>query len=404
MIMKTKRKYLFPILLLTLMFSCVEPIDFTTENFEEILFVDATITNEMKKQEIRIGRTYQFEASEPVWESNATVKIFAGETQLLFEEIGEGLYTSSEEFAAQPNIDYKLEITTSDGNVYSSTSQQLTQETQIDELYAERITNDDGVNGMSIYVDSFDPSGNSKYYRYEYEETYKVIAPAFINEDLILIDPDFPACEVGISPIPRAEDKRLCYATDYSQKLTIFSTNNLIEDRVSRFPVRFISSMNYIITHRYSILVRQYVHSREGYAFYETLKEFSENGDIFTQNQPGFINGNLILESDSSQKVVGFFDVVSVSSKRIFFSYSDFYPGEPYPPYAVSCGRSAPARFSPTGNSCGPLISAIALNTLVYFGPNEGEIPDGDAYLMVLRECGDCTALGTPIEPDFWIE
>ena len=68
-------------------------------------------------------------------------------------------------FSAQPSIDYILNITTSNGRFYYSSPTVLTQTTQIDSFYAVRETTNDGINGMSMYLDSFDPTGNSKYYR-----------------------------------------------------------------------------------------------------------------------------------------------------------------------------------------------------------------------------------------------
>ncbi|MBL4664166.1 MAG: DUF4249 family protein, partial [Flavobacteriaceae bacterium] len=159
----------------------------------------------------------------------------------------------------------------------------------------------------------------------------------------------------------------------------------------------------YIITHRYSILVRQFVHSSEAYDYFDTLSGFSNEGSLFSQIQSGFVSGNIKAEGNNSEIVIGFFEVTSVDSKRIFFNYEEFYPDAPLPPYIVNCVRTAPSQFNELGPGCGPLISRIRANKIVYRKMNDGTV-EGDPYIMVPLECGHCTALGTPEVPEFWID
>ena len=391
--------------------SCIEEIDFENESFESALVIDATITNEDRQHEVFLSRTYPFEVGGPKPESNATVTMIGNGTSYQFEEEEAGTYVSASTFSALPNVDYQLQINTNDGRTYSSSTTQLTQITQIDALYAVRETNDDGTNGMSMYIDTFDPTGNSKYYRYEYEETFRVEPPAFVSEDLVedftpaVLSELCPECPVKI--VFRSQDKRVCYRTETSQSIVLSNTNGFTEDRVTRFLTRFVKSDDYKISHRYSILVKQFVHSREAYSYLEAISRFSGEGSLFSQVQPGFVAGNIVSESNSDEKVIGFFDVASVSAKRIFFNYDDFYPNEPLPPYINSCQLKAPFRCVQANNSsfrCAGLINGLRRNLIVYKGMNTGQIPVGGAYLMVDRECGDCTALGDIEPPDFWVE
>ena len=384
--------------------SCIDEIDFETETFESALVIEATITDEFKNQEVLLSRTFKFEEDGPNPELNANVRIESDNGTFTFQEMEDGKYVSTETFATQANINYQLLVTTSDGRSYSSAQTQSTSTTQIDDVYAERETNDDGVNGISIYADSFDPSGNSRYYRYEYLETAKVIAPFWTPMDLNVTLPDFPDCEVEV--VNRTQEEQLCFRTVSSININQVNTTTFTEDRVSRHLVRFISSDNFLLTQRYSILVSQYIQSAAAFTYFETLKEFSgENGSLFSQSQPGFFSGNVFSVSNSVEKVIGFFDVSTVSSERIFFNYDDFYPGEEAPPFIVSCDPVAPSRVEL--GSCGSLISEVLRNRVKYLDTNDGvnyEQLDGGPYLVVLRECGDCTALGDNVEPDFWQE
>lgn len=108
------------------------------------------------------------------------------------------------------------------------------------------------------------------------------------------------------------------------------------EDRVN-YQIRFLNDDSYLITNRYSILVKQYVQNLAAYTYYQTLKKLSGSESILSQNQPGFFSGNIKSTQNPSEKVIGFFDVSSVSSQRIFFNYSDIFPGEISYSFPFSC-------------------------------------------------------------------
>jgi len=376
---------------------CIEPFDAEFGDFENVLVVEATITNEMKQQQVFLTRTFEFEADGSSAESNADVKVVSGGVTFNFEETDPGVYVSTQAFAAQTNTAYELRVDTQNGRSYSSDETMLTPITQIDEVRAERIINDDGKDGIAIFVDSFDPKGNSLNYRYTYEETYKIISPNWTGQDLA--GDEEGSCELFI--VPKEREEQVCYTTDFSNGLVLTNTNGLEEDRVNDFMVRFINRNNYIISHRYSILVKQHVQSNASYAFYEKLKEFSSSESLFSETQPGFLEGNISSEQDKEEKVLGFFDVASVSERRIFFNYTDLYPDEPLPPYVDPCSESAPPLADIGGCVLRPIIdSGLARFTRENFTPGNGEGP----FFIVPRVCGDCTVLGRVEIPSFWVE
>ena len=130
--------------------ACVEEFEFGTQNFEDILVVESTITNELKFQEVSVSRTFRLEQDGPVPEQNAEVVVTSGNEQVtyLFEETSPGKYVSTTMFEAEANTSYQLEITTADGESYTSLPVTLPQVTQIDNLTAERVVNDQGVEGV----------------------------------------------------------------------------------------------------------------------------------------------------------------------------------------------------------------------------------------------------------------
>lgn len=277
--------------------------------------------------------------------------------------------------------------------------------------------------GVSIFIDTHSPSGNSKYYRFEYEETYKIIAPLYSPQELIPKNVEFPfdiSILVGLSLEERInyfvdlrlreEQEQICYNTVKSSDIIIASTSNLLEDILEQFRIRFINRDNYIISHRYSVFVKQYVQSREAHAYYETLKSFSDSENVFSENQTGFLEGNVFSISNEQEKVIGFFEVSSVDEKRVYFNYADLFPGDILPPYYINCDDF----FAPVLSQenlvhdviRSPLIDALN-SGMQFYDVNENADPSlllFGPFILVLEPCGDCTVLGENIVPDFWEE
>ena len=401
---------------------CVEEIPLETESFESILIIEATITNENKQQEILLSRSYMFD-SIPINESNAIVRVIEDAVNTyIFTEVEPGVYKSKTAFAAQPNRNYSLSVVTSDGREYGSTNKQLTQSTSIDNLYVERDFNENGIEGVSVYVDSYDPTGNSKYYRHEYEETYKIIAPLYSPRELISNGVQFPILENDTFQYDtiesiidllvelkfRDQQEQVCYKTVKSNTFILENTEAYLEDKLEKYRVRFLNRDSYTIMHRYSILVRQYVQSREAYTFYETLNSFSESETVFTENQPGFLEGNVFSVENKNENVFGFFEVASIDEKRIFFNYSDLFVNESQPDFYIECDEF----FTPVliredfadNWISSPLVDAIN-DGYQFYDENDVEVSSPFSYApfrLVLEPCGDCTFLGNNNVPDFW--
>ena len=381
---------------LFLLTGCVEPFEPETVTFESALVVEATITDELTNQEIFLSRTFDFEDDGADPETNARVTVNDEQGNVFeFVETSPGIYESIGAFQAMDGRSYVLNITTSDGRTYSSSAAQLPPSTQLDSIYAERIILD-GQEGIGIFADSFDPTGNSQNYRYTYEETFRIIAPKWTPEDLI----GDPEGGCGLLVVPRESEEQTCYRTDKSTDIIQIDTNGFDEDRVSRFLVRFISRENYIISHRYTILVRQLIQSSASYSFYDTLREFSGSQSLFSETQVGFLNGNISSDINDSEKVLGYFDVSTVDERRIFFDYVDFFPGEPLPPFVNACLETAPVLANPGGCVLRPIVEN---NGVRYFGDNVAG-PNEGPFLVVPRVCGDCTVLGSTELPEFWEE
>lgn len=425
MLMKNFSTYKILLLAFTaIVTSCTTPYNYTTQGFENAIVIEATITNQLKKQEIKLSRTYKFEDEGPVFETGATVSVTDDLGTVYGFDEESGSYFSATPFNAQLGRSYQLHVKTKDGKSYSSSLEKLTTETNLQDIYTN-VTTKEGVLGVEIKAKSYDPTNSSKYYRYEYDETYKVIAPKWSPYEAVAVDFTTPTT----SPAPgelyirqRTKEARICYSNKKSDDIILTNTNDLAEDRVD-FRVRFIPSTDYAIANRYSILVKQFVQNQSAFTFYQTLSKMSGSESLLSQTQPGFLAGNIKSETDSSEKVLGFFDVSAYSEKRIFFNFADVFPKEKIPSYPYDCPAvlTTPALekehifsycFDATGQCGGfTVYSGIQQGKSAYFSgynfigavpypPKGGPIPL-EIYDV---QCGDCTSFSSNIKPLFWID
>ncbi len=394
MVLNKTNKIFFLVLLNLSALGCVEPFELETEVFESALVIEATITNELKHQQVKLSRTYRLEEDVSPKESNARVTVIDdAQNEFLFEETNPGIYTSLSPFQALPQRIYSLHIETEDGRTYSSQPAALVTGGKITDLYATRTQNSRGEDGIALLVNSVNESGSEDYYRYEYEETFEIFAPIKKGFDLILEDNELVLVE-------KTKEEYRCFKTFESQEVVLANTTSLTEDRLEGFLVRFIQQGNPIISHRYSALVRQYAVSQEVYIFYETLKELSQSESLFSQTQPGFLNGNIFSEENpEEEKVLGYFSVSQVTEKRVFFSFEDFFSEDEDRPSYISdlCPVSEPLPQEPK------LKEMIRSgNAKFYERVPVGFIPP--FYRVVRAECVDCTLTGTNKVPEFWEE
>ena len=439
-----------PVLLLLPQLGCVEEVDIETDDASiqqarNALVVEATLTDEQRTQEVVLSRAADFEndsivefdeedpstyiipdldpANRPIlYETGATVTVTDDSgTVYPFVEGDPGRYFSQAPFAAQPGRSYQLRITLRGGQRIVSELETLAGTATLDDLRAERASDPLQGEGIRFLVDGTSIGGSDAFFRYTFEETFRVVAPLWSPQEFVLSDYDPCAnpVEYTLEIVNRTEENQVCYRTEASSAIVQASTAGLAGGRLRNFPVHFLSRDTYKIAERYSIRVRQLVENREAYSYYDRLRNFSQEGNVFAQVQPGFLQGNLQPEGAASLLVIGYFSVASVSEERIFLNYEDYFPGEPEPPFLVPCSLLSSPEAHPTycpaepvlgGSGGGCPLSVIELldlgGLISYYSDNNETVVTSCAgpHVYVPRVCGDCTVLGSNQAPDFWIE
>ena len=387
--MRMRIYHIIPILLLC--WACVDPFDPPPGNYEDLLVVEAFLTDDDTAQTIRLSRSYPIDTTEfiPVVNANVTVQDDAGNTYI-FQQADAGDYIiQPENFTPQVGRRYVLNVDLSPSERYVSAPVEMKPAQEIDELYFEPTSFIDGsgnvVNGFKVALNSSGPVGETAYFRYEWEETYKTVPPFGSS---LVYDKDTETIE------ERTENISECWVSNSSSSIILATTDGLNVNEIQDQAVRYVSFESAELNQRYSILVKQIPLDKSGYEFWTNLAESNESTGGLFDTQPFPLTGNLRNLEDPQEAVLGYFDVSTVSTQRIFIDNDDVPDTEFIPSLWENCRANpgdtlvAPG-LVPTFDAQGFLIS--------YF-----MFPDG--YIMVPRRCIDCTTKGTNVKPDYWID
>jgi len=292
---------------------------------------------------------------------------------------------------------YSLKITTLNGGKYASDFVPVKNSTAIDSVRTA-VTG----NGLQIGVDTHDASNNSKYYRWEYTETYQ-IQSAFESLITVVQNPSPPPPDFQ-SIRPPAQKIYNCWVSDTSNTIITTTTAKLSADKVSNEPLALISANSEKLRFRYSILVKQYAITADAFNYFELLKKNTEQiGGIFDP-QPSELTGNLHCISNPNEPVIGFVTVGQVTQKRIFVDKTslpaNWVAETPY----GSCHLDVLLYARKVTNTI-PTIPPIYVNevyNLIYSGIalTVDYAPGG--YTTSTPICVDCTLRGTNKRPSFW--
>jgi hypothetical protein len=285
---------------------------------------------------------------------------------------------------------YRLHLTEPGGKEYVSDYVEVRQNPPVDSIgFAPRNNN------LQLYVNTHNSANNTRYYRWDYAETWRFHAR---YQASYIVDP----ATKEIRFRRPEEDIYYCFGNDDSNNIILASSEKLSQDVISQGPITTIANNSEKIEERYTILLKQYALTKDGYQFWENLKKNTEQlGSIFDA-QPSQLKGNIHNINDPSEPVIGYVSVTNIQSKRIFIDNTQL-PQEWIPRYPYDCHQPDSALFS------NPLTM---INEVKAFIINGNGIPvsaistmGGIAgYTYSSQSCVDCTIRGKIKQPSFWRE
>jgi hypothetical protein len=352
--------------------SCVREFLPEVDEYRNLMVVEGLITDELKQHYVTLSRSAavgQIGEGAPV--SAATVIVTDNmQNQYFFNEQEPGYYTT-DSMRFQPGSIYSLRVITGDDS-YVSTPMELRATHPIDTVFSElQSLPVQGSNlmklGYQVYFNSYDPTNSTKFYRWEYFETWETkyprnfLLPWVVNNN--------------------------CWVEDRSYRIYLENTTPKQEAIFENYPLVFIGTETPRLGVRYSLLLKQYAISEEEYWYWENLRDLNQEVGGLYDPIPSALPGNMKSENHPEMDVLGFFSVSGASSKRVFIQNDTI----PKPNYYYYCLTDT----VPNLNG----ISGIGTDIFIV----ERTDPPTVVYLISpYRACVDCTVFGTNIKPSYW--
>ncbi|HLK27859.1 MAG TPA: DUF4249 domain-containing protein [Puia sp.] len=274
------------------------------------------------------------------------------------------------------NQNYRLKILTSNGSSYISDFTPVKSTPSIDSIVWSRSDS-----GVSIFLNTHDPSNNTRYYKWDFVETWEFHS---FYETFLHYNPVDSSAYLSTVSIPH-----ICWQTSKSTNIIIASSAKLSADIINLMPIETVPLNSPQIAVKYSISIRQFGLTKEAFNYWGNLQKSTEQTGTIFDAQPSQITGNIHCITNPNEPVLGFISAGKPTEKRIFVSNSEVLPWE----YDQPCGEEFHRVDSLTYyiHKSNLPIKEIATNGII------------QGYNFSNNFCVDCTIRnGTNIKPSFW--
>jgi hypothetical protein len=277
---------------------------------------------------------------------------------------------------------FKVDIVTPEGDLISSEYESLLACPPVDSFYYEineKATSDPDYNipFVQFYIDYNGSNTDTRHIKIDIEGTYEYHAEyplkwywdGRLHE---LTEPDY--------------SRQICWKTVKEPDIYILSTENLNENIYTKFPIHTIPNTSEELIYGYSLLLKQKSISEDAFFYYEKVNaNIVKEGSLYG-TQPQQIEGNLYNVTNPDKKVLGYFNVNGINTKRIFI--------ESIPNFEIIYKPPC----TPIPMDFGPGILGSNYGILWYYNDT-----DKPGVYILNTACVDCTFLGGSTEkPIFW--
>jgi Domain of unknown function (DUF4249) len=292
--------------------------------------------------------------------------------------IGNGVYESNILSLNNANK-YRLSIVREGNRKYESEFVDCRNTQPIDSLNWKQEDGD-----VTMYVNTHDASGSTRYYWWDYTETWQYETP---NQTPWKLE--------GNRILVRSFDEQvhICWVYGESPDILLGNTSLLTDDVVSQQPLLKLRNKDKRLNFRYSMLVRQYGITAEAHKYWINIKNNSQQlGTLFDQ-QPSQLKGNITAVNNPDEPVLGFVSAAKQQVKRIFIQHDelDNWQFDGFEGYNCAFNYILV-------NPADPFLFEYSDPSYVpwYF------VTGGPLYI-INKSCIDCTLKGgTNVRPSFW--
>jgi hypothetical protein len=372
--------------------ACIDPYDPTvlTGN-PEFLVVEGNIAMEGYSA-FRLSYSRGLNDTLPARFATNAIVLIERDDQMSYPCVnkGNGAYASYDILHDTSRM-YRLKIAVS-GKNYISSFVPVRNAPPVDSIEWEVLP---GVGGVQLYINTHDVLNKTRYYRWEYEETWK-FHTAFRSNfyykggQLIARNPKDTS--------DPEHDIYFCWNSEISKKITLANTLELTEDIIYRLPLKFIDTTTLRLQYRYSILVKQFALTPEEYQYWDNLRKTSERMGSLFDPMPDNIRGNLSCVEAPNEPVMGYIGAGQIAEKRLYINSLElpiYYGMESF----KDCLESRLSFISDPD-----WLFYIALPAYVPTDKYKNAFPVDSGIYFSKKKCVDCRLNGTNKKPDFWVD
>jgi hypothetical protein len=358
--------------------ACKEKYDPGIKSLEQtFLVVEGNLNLAKDSTIINLTRTFKLADTAKVrYENNASLSVEGNDgSSRALSFMGNGKYAS-------PNLDlvtgneYRLRIRLTNGSEYLSDYVKSKPTPDIDSIGLEM----DGADAQ-LYINTDDPTGSSRYYRWTYLETWEIRSYYFsryIYKNDVMRERVLPPEQVYV-----------CWKYNNNTNILLANSTRLQEDIIYKQPLLKIPAGDDRLQVRYSIRVKQYALDKEAYDFYEIMKKNTEDVGSFFAPQPFEVRGNIHKVNDNTEPVIGYITASEEKVKRVFMEVPTW-------------------RYE--FNDCVPIVVPDHPDSIRYYFSSmyspydyDNTPPFPPVYYGARHHCVDCQSrLATTVRPPFW--
>jgi len=285
------------------------------------------------------------------------------------------------------NVKYRLRIRTKDGKEYASDFVPIKLTPPIDSITWQRESE-----GIRLYVNTHDPQNATKYYQWEFEETWEFRSAYYSSLKYVRDNTNKIIALVFRYP-DRNVDTTItkCWKTLNSTSIIIGSSENLATD-IIYLPFHFIEQGSEKLSVLYSINLKQYAVSHEKYLFLQKMKKNTEQTGSLFDAQPSQLSGNIHCLTAPNESVIGYIEISQEKTQRIFISHtqvSDWRFDQGCAQYEIDNHLDSIAKYGAELTPTYPTVLDAAGGVVKFNGASD-------------VKCVDCRIGRTNQKPPFW--
>ncbi len=350
------------------------------------LVVEGVVNSDGDGTQIQLSRSTTLDSTGKVIETGAAVYLEANNNlQFPLQEITGGTY-GIDNLHLDTTLTYRLMIRTNNAEEYSSDFVKVINNPAIDSISWER-----NEHGVELFVNTHDPTNQAKYFQWQFEETWEFLSPKPPSLKWVPIEGPMSNGPVTVT-YRTALDPQISRCWQFNSSTNIITGSSIkLADDIIHLPFQKIPGASQKLSVLYSVLLKQYTWSKEGYDFLERMRKNTETlGSVFDA-QPSELNGNIHCTSNAAQRVIGFFNVSAIREIRAFI-YNRDLPGWNY---TTNCNEivvnnnTADIKLKANGTLPTSVVTTSGFGTIASFN-------------VASPECVDCTLTGTNIKPVYW--